>query len=99
MQTPGSPRIATPEAQIGGKLAGWAKILDGCSANRTSSSMPRKNARVDSPAGAAAKLEVGGAPAQPDRIVDPAHLLLPRRQAVEMARRRSVAHLWHPDRR
>jgi hypothetical protein len=38
----------------------------------------RKNARVDSRAGAAAKLEVGGAPAQPDRIVDLAHLLLPR---------------------
>jgi hypothetical protein len=34
MQTPGSPRIATPEAQIGGKLAGWAKILDGCKAGR-----------------------------------------------------------------
>src|SRR5947208_4282081 len=48
------------------------------SANRTSSNLLRKNARVDSRAGAAAKLEVGGAPAQPDRIVDLAHLLLPR---------------------
>ena len=40
--------------------------------------MPRKNARVNSRAGAAAKLEVGGARAQPDPIVDLAHLLLPR---------------------
>jgi hypothetical protein len=32
---------------------------------------------MDSPSGAA--LEVGGAPAQPDRIVDLAHLLLPTR--------------------
>ena len=48
------------------------------SANRTFSNLLRKNARVDSRAGVAAKLEVGGAPAQPDRIVDLAHLLLPR---------------------
>src|SRR5690349_7765035 len=48
------------------------------SANRTFSNLLRKNARLDSRAGAAAKVEVGGAPALPDRIVDLAHLLLPR---------------------